>query len=85
MQYSSVIFIAFFAQSVYRSTLDHARPENALSPSAYHSDQTMAIVLRSNTDLVYLPDHGFVGEEGGKYYRNDDVGDTMDGGGGCVC
>ncbi|WVO21919.1 uncharacterized protein IAS62_003239 [Cryptococcus decagattii] len=24
----------------------------------------MAIVLRSNTDLVYLPDHGFVGEEG---------------------
>lgn len=29
----------------------------------------MAVVLRSNTDLVYLPDHGFVGEEGGKYYR----------------
>lgn len=44
----------------------------------------MAIVLRSNTDLVYLPDHGFVGEEGGKYYRNDDVGATMDGGGGCA-
>lgn len=44
----------------------------------------MAIVLRSNTDLVYLPDHGFGGEEGGKYYRNDDVGATMDGGGGCA-
>jgi hypothetical protein len=26
----------------------------------------MAVVLRSKTDLVYLPDHGFVGEEGGK-------------------
>jgi hypothetical protein len=26
----------------------------------------MAVVLRSNTDLVYLPDHGFVGEEGGE-------------------
>lgn len=26
----------------------------------------MAIVLRSNTDLVYLPDHGFVGDEGGE-------------------
>lgn len=25
----------------------------------------MAVVLRSNTDLVYLPDHGYVGEEGG--------------------
>jgi len=25
----------------------------------------MAVVLRSKTDLVYLPDHGFVGEEGG--------------------
>ncbi|WVQ77989.1 hypothetical protein IAT38_000070 [Cryptococcus sp. DSM 104549] len=24
----------------------------------------MAVVLRSNTDLVYLPDHGIVGEEG---------------------
>ncbi|WWC91520.1 uncharacterized protein L201_006466 [Kwoniella dendrophila CBS 6074] len=24
----------------------------------------MAVILRSNTDLVYLPDHGFVGEEG---------------------
>jgi hypothetical protein len=26
----------------------------------------MALVLRSSSDLVYLPDHGFVGEEGGK-------------------
>jgi hypothetical protein len=25
----------------------------------------MAVVLRSNSDLVYLPDHGYVGEEGG--------------------
>jgi hypothetical protein len=25
-----------------------------------------AVVLRSNSDLVYLPDHGFVGEEGGE-------------------
>lgn len=33
----------------------------------------MAVVLRSNTDLVYLPDHGFVGEEGGKYYRYYDA------------
>ncbi|ORY28163.1 hypothetical protein BCR39DRAFT_535829 [Naematelia encephala] len=24
----------------------------------------MAVVLRSNSDLVYLPDHGFVGDEG---------------------
>jgi hypothetical protein len=28
----------------------------------------MAVVLRSNTDLVYLPDHGFVGEEGGESF-----------------
>ncbi|OCF32157.1 hypothetical protein I317_07118 [Kwoniella heveanensis CBS 569] len=24
----------------------------------------MSVILRANTDLVYLPDHGFVGEEG---------------------
>lgn len=28
----------------------------------------MAVVLRSNTDLVYLPDHGYVGEEGGEFH-----------------
>lgn len=28
----------------------------------------MAVVLRSNSDLVYLPDHGFIGEEGGKRF-----------------
>jgi hypothetical protein len=27
---------------------------------------TMALVLRSSTDLVYLPDHGLVGEPGGE-------------------
>jgi hypothetical protein len=26
----------------------------------------MAVVLRSNSDLAYLPDHGFVGEDGGE-------------------
>lgn len=30
------------------------------------TQEKMAVVLRSNTDLVYLPDHGFVGEEGGE-------------------
>jgi len=26
----------------------------------------MAVALRSSFDLVYLPDHGFVGEDGGE-------------------
>lgn len=26
----------------------------------------MAVVLRSNSDLVYLPDHGYVGDDGGE-------------------
>ncbi len=29
----------------------------------------MAVVLRSSSDLVYLPDHGFVGIEGGELAR----------------
>ena len=36
----------------------------------------MAVVLRSNTDLVYLPDHGFVGEEGGEEFDNLTVYNT---------
>lgn len=28
---------------------------------------SMAAALRSHSDLVYLPDHGFVGEDGGVY------------------
>lgn len=33
--------------------------------AGFHS-RKMAVALRSHSDLVYLPDHGFVGEDGGE-------------------
>jgi hypothetical protein len=45
----------------------HHCSDSNLNPPLFEREE-MAVVLRSTSDLVYLPDHGFVGEEGGKYH-----------------
>ena len=50
---------------------EHSSPGRATDGCFSHS---MAVVLRSNSDLAYLPDHGFVGEEGGECSIYDGLG-----------
>lgn len=40
--------------------------DSRFSNQADFQFRNMAVALRSHSDLVYLPDHGFVGEDGGE-------------------